>query len=323
MQTINVNQLAQQMRLRKEQGEKPFILFLGAGASITSGGSTMDNLIKQFLIDFNLESNDDIEKMDENERFEKFIYGMDTLDQIDRYTWLRLVFKNGQPSVGYIALTRLIENGFFETIITTNWDSFLDMSLSQSNKVSNKKEYRFYVRGVDQDNFITRGFRVHNTPRIKILKLHGELYSPVIFVTKKDTSSFPNEIAGLLKDFFKNYSIIMVGYSISDLDVQRCMENDSNTLIFISPKIPTDASFEMTIKKFNHVFQVPDQEKDFDVFMCKLCKLLLSEDVQQPSQINLSNNKVREKLNQISTDAKTILKNSDWLGNYLENRQLN
>ncbi len=51
MHAININQLAKRMHTRKEQGEKPYVLFLGTGISISSGVSDMNVLIKRLLID--------------------------------------------------------------------------------------------------------------------------------------------------------------------------------------------------------------------------------------------------------------------------------
>ncbi len=309
------------MDLRKEQEENPYLLFLGAGASIPSGGASMDELIEKFLLESNLATPLTLEKMNKNERFERFVSGMDNLDEISRYTWLRLVFKYGQPSDGYIALARLLEAGYFNVVLTTNWDSFLDISLNISTKMTNNRDYRFYARGVTQDYFIATGFRRFATPRIKILKLHGELYSPVIFVTKNETANFPNELRDLLKGFFQNYSVIMVGYSLLDEDVQACIEQNDNTLVYVNPQQPDVPSFQRCLSKFKNVLQVDEQNRDFDVFMITLVKLLLNEDIMGATTLALSADTPKGRLSQINANAKKILDSSDWLIRNLKNQQ--
>jgi len=283
MQPISIQQLAKLMLLRKESGENPYLLFLGAGVSISSGVSNMSDLIDRFLIDFGLVSDDKLPEMDRDKRFQQFISEMENLSQSERYAWLKEGFKDLKPSLGFIALTKLIEDGYFDVIFTTAWDRLLNLSLNSSHVIKNKNNFRFYVRGVNQDDFIIREFRRPSTQRIKILKLHGEIDSGVIFVTPKETANFPNNIANLLKDFFKTRDLIMIGYSVSDMDVQRCIDQNENTLIYINPKPLNNQLLLSLASNYKYPKQIVGRDGEFDVFMNKLYEAIFNKKVKLES----------------------------------------
>ncbi len=314
MRKININQLAKQMHARKEQGEKPYVLFLGAGISISSGVSGMNEMINRFLVDSGIVSNETIDELDRDKRFERFVGEMKNLNEIDRYSWLKAGFEDRKPSVGYSILTRLIEEDYFEVILTTNWDSFLNESLEKSNKLKNQKDFRIYVRGVDQDDFITRNFQRFSVPKIKLLKLHGELASRVIQVTPKETERFPKKIEDLLKDLFSHRDLMMIGYSVSDVDVKKCINPKQNSLIYINPYPPRDTSFRVVTRKFKHAQQIIGPDAEFDVFMSKLYDALsnhpgaiLKKDFSRRGDLPL------ELLMKINTNIQQVLENSVWL----------
>jgi len=261
------------MRSRKKLGDKPYLLFLGAGVSISSRIPRMNVIIDRFLIDFGLVNDKKLKKMDSDQRYEMFVNTMSTLSQNDRYYWLQDAFKNARPSAGYPALNRLVEKGYFEIILTTNWDSLLDKSLISSKKMIMNRDFRFYVIGVNQNDFIVQSFQRSN-PRIKILKLHGEMDDRVISVTPKETTNFPKKIVNLLKDLFRNRDVIMIGYSVADLDVQECIERNRNTLICVNPKLPSSQTVLSIASKFKHVQKIDGKNGKFDVVMSKLSQAL-------------------------------------------------
>jgi len=309
-----IKQLAKQMYLRKENRERPYILFLGAGISVSSGISNMNDMIDRFLTDTGNVSRDDLDKMDKDQRFEKFFLAIQNLSEVDRYHWLRDGFKNAAPSFGYQALTKLIEDGYIDTIFTTNWDELLEMSLMKSNKIKEKKDYRIYARGVDRDDFIISQFRSHAFPSIKIVKLHGELESRVILVTPQETSEFPTEFARFFREeIFRSRDIIMVGYSVSDQDVKNCMEPEHNSLYYVNPKPPNDD----LLKKFNHLEQITGDDINFDTFMSNLAEAISQEEIRMRAGVP---DKLLEKF---SEDIQKIREDFDLLVEFLKNPKMN
>lgn len=307
----SINQLAKQMYSRKETGERPYVLFLGAGVSISSGISSMIDMIDRFLIDIGTASGD-LEKMDGEQRFEKFLFAMQNLSEIDRYNWLCDGFKNATPSFGYQALIKLIEDGYFDTILTTNWDELLEDSLKRSNKLKDNKDYRVYVRGVDRDDYIIGQFRSHVFPKIKIVKLHGELESRVIYVTPKETANFPPDFANFLRDdFFRSRDLIMIGYSVLDQDVKNCVDPLNNSLYYVNPKPPVDDVKE----KFRRFEQIVGDNAKFDTFMSSLSDTISQHDLRVRLGVP------HGLLEKISADIRKIHEDFDTLVAYLKDQQ--
>ncbi len=305
MHTISINMLAKQMQFRKEQGEIPYLLFLGAGASISSGVSGTNEMINQFLIDFGIANYETLKKMDRYERFERFFRKIENLSMADRFFWLEAVYKYRQPSVGYIALTHLIENGYFDVIITTNYDSLLDLSLERSPILKNKRDFRFYVRGVDNDDFIIQSFKKYSPPPTKILKLHGELESQVIFTSSEENANVSKEMAGLLKSLFRHRSVIMIGYSVLDKDISMFIERNTNTLIYINPKISREQTVTSFLNRFERVLKISKSNAEFDILMKDLRDILLKKNVEQVKETSISKEKkynlqqIEKKLNEL------------------------
>lgn len=277
MEPVSVSRLAKQMLLRRNSGDKPYLLFLGAGISVSAGISNMNQIIDRFLIDFGEVSDVDLNEMDMDSRFSMFAKKMANLSQNDRYYWLLEGFKDVKPSAGYRRLTRLIEHGFFDVIFTTNWDSLLDKSLNSSKKMITRRDFRFYVIGVHQNDFVIRSFQRFEKPPVKVLKLHGELESRIVDVVPNEISEFSPEIIDFLRNFFKTRDQLMIGYSAADMDVQSCIENNSSTLIYVNPKPPSTPSTLAFVDKFRYTQIIDGREGEFEVFMRKLSKALFSK----------------------------------------------
>lgn len=124
-----------------------YILFVGAGASVSSGGKTTKEIVNDIVEEYKLDSCDPwnslctfLKKKGENERF----------DILSPY------FRDMSPSSGYKFLAKLIENGYFRLILTTNFDFMLEEALNKTNLVLNK-DYFVCIVG--------EGKEVYNTSR--------------------------------------------------------------------------------------------------------------------------------------------------------------
>jgi len=306
-----INKLAKQMYSRKEKGGKaPYVLFLGAGVSISSGISGMIEMIDRFLIDIGTASND-LEKMDNEQRFQKFFSEMESLSEVDRFDWLNDGFKGATPSLGYQALAKLVEGGYVDTIFTTNWDELLEDSLKPSKKLRYKKDYRVYVRGVDRDEFIINQFRNHPLPKIKIVKLHGELESRVILVTPQETANFPEAFANFFREeIFRARDIIMIGYNVADQDLKNCIEPASNSFYYVNPKPPDDDLLQK-VTNLEHI------TGDFDMFMSSLADAIAREEMGTRAGVPYG------LLEKLSGDIQKIREDFDLLVEYLKNQTKN
>lgn len=273
--SISIRQISRLIQARKDSGEKPYLLFLGAGASISSKIPGMYEIVEKFLIDFGVNFTA-ISSMDNDARYSKFVEIMATLNNNDRYYWLKDLFKDARPSSGYEVLTNLLKKGYFDEIFTPNWDSLLDRSFGILEKLTNLNdwEYYFYVMGVHRDDFIIQSFQQFKVPRIKILKLHGEMASRVIFVTPEEVATFNPDIKDFLKSQLKGRDILMIGYSAADTNIQECIESNRNAIIYVNPKPPGNQASLSFIKKFNNSYCVDGNDGEFDNFMEELSRYI-------------------------------------------------
>lgn len=305
-----INQLARKMYLRKERGERPYIFFLGAGVSISSGISSMTEMIDRFLIDIGTASSE-LEKMDGEQRFERFFFAMGSLSEVDRFAWLNDGFKGATPSLGYQALAKLVEDGYVDTIFTTNWDELLEDSLKISKKLKYKKDYGVYVRGVVHDEFIVNQFLMQAFPKTKIVKLHGELESRIIFVTPQETTNFSAAFTNFFREeIFRTRDIIMIGYSVADQNLKNFFTSSRSSFYYVNPKPPDDS----LLSRLNHLEYFAS---DFDTFMVSLAEAITREEIGTRSGVP---DKLMEKF---SEDLQKLREDFEILVSYLKNQPKN
>ena len=110
------------------------------------------------------------------------------------------------PSIGYAYLVKLIEQGFFNTVFTTNFDDLL-----------NEAFYRFSKNRpivCAHDSSIS-GISVTST-RPKIIKLHGDYLFDDIKTTLRETESLEMNMKMKFQEFAKDFGLIVVGYAGND-----------------------------------------------------------------------------------------------------------
>lgn len=113
------------------------------------------------------------------------------------------------PSIGYAYLVKLIEQGFFNTVFTTNFDDLL-----------NEAFYRFSKNRpivCAHDSSIS-GISVTST-RPKIIKLHGDYLFDDIKTTLRETESLEMNMKMKFQEFAKDFGLIVVGYSGNDRSI--------------------------------------------------------------------------------------------------------
>ena len=111
--------------------------------------------------------------------------------------------------MGYAYLVKLIENGFFNTVFTTNFDDLI-----------NEAFYRFSKNRpivCAHDSSIS-GVTVTST-RPKIIKLHGDYLFENIKATLRETESLETNMKMKFQEFAKDFGLIVIGYSGQDRSI--------------------------------------------------------------------------------------------------------
>jgi SIR2-like domain len=213
-------ELVTDLKTRRTVGDKPPVLLLGAGASIDTGIGAMSELFKFFgCADFNT--------------FCKYI---DTTTASERYRYLADFLQTRRPSEitpGYQALAALCAQNYFDLVLTTNMDPLLDDALSAARLW--RRDYLLIVNGVirpDRLALLLGG----QSPRVKIVKLHGDLFQRFMAWTVPEMDAYLDEIAPYLKPAVADRDFLVVGYSLRDRRVRQLVQSSSGSIWFTHPK---------------------------------------------------------------------------------------
>lgn len=228
--------LASLMRERLEEGEG-YVLILGAGASLASGAASTAQIVERLIRDLGRER--DAATLSWDEKLVLFYQVLDGLDVDERHVLLRRHLKDLEPSPGYRHLSALIEAGYFHLILTTNFDLLLENALIRSGLSA--EDFTVLVNGRDKETAIARQL-VYSTPRVKVLKLHGDLNARLFAFTPEEIFQFGESIEGRLRDLLDG-SLIIVGHSLRDPDLNRCIRARGGAVWYVNPTPPSVSEF--------------------------------------------------------------------------------
>ncbi|WP_171262987.1 SIR2 family protein [Acinetobacter sp. ANC 4169] len=214
-----------------------YSIFLGAGASVASGIKTGGNLVNEWRRETyekdGLDYYDDLDKYSlvEREEFAKE-RAIDYLIKkhgvwynpqneysslferkfdlpVQRRRFVEDLVDNHLPSIGYLFLITLINNNYFNTIFTTNFDDLINEAFYQ---FSNTRPIL-----CAHDSAVSSISVVAKRP--KIIKLHGDYLFDDIKNTIKETESLEQNIKQKFIEFTKDNGLIVVGYSGQDRSI--------------------------------------------------------------------------------------------------------
>ena len=200
-----------------------FALFLGSGASVTSGVRTAEDMIEDWRrllfkrssstipYDTWLTAQSWSHSDDEYSLLFEEIY-----DQpLQRRAYIEEVVKDGHPSWGYVYLTNFLANRIFDVVFTTNFDDLL-----------NEACY-LYSDGlrpiVAAHDSAIQGIRV-TSGRPKLIKLHGDFLYDNIKNTLAELETLEANTKKKLGQFAQEYGLVVLGYSGRDRSVMDTLE---------------------------------------------------------------------------------------------------
>lgn len=221
--SIELRPLRSLINILREDGEREskFVLFLGAGASKTSGVPTAREMIAEWRKDYLSVENDakttglnvlNLEKQhwyntsEEYSRLFEAIYHKPA----QRRDFIERALSNTSPSWGYIYLTNLIKSGVFNTIFTTNFDDLLNEACYLYSEST-----RPIVCAHDSS---IRYVRITSS-RPKIIKLHGDFLFDNIKNTVTEIESLEKNMKEKFGQFASEFGFIFLGYSGGDKSV--------------------------------------------------------------------------------------------------------
>lgn len=225
-----VSDLIRHIKTRESESKIPnYNLFFGAGCSVTSSIRPAGELIEEWVKDlyerFNNEKPDSLEvakeyfETEHSNWFNKEDAYSSLFEKTYEFATQRRRFVEREvdkalPSIGYAYLTSLVNNNFFNTISTTNFDDLVNEAFYQ---FSNDRPLLCAHDSSIKSISIT-------SKRPKIIKLHGDYLFDDIKSTLRETESLEQNTKEKLIEFCKEFGLIVVGYSGNDRSVMDVLE---------------------------------------------------------------------------------------------------
>ena len=221
------------LRSFKIQNKQSFDIFLGSGASVSSGIPTGGELVLHFkreilisqgkidskkFSDLKIESiRNEIEKHFCDEKitnpysyyFEEYLQYAE-----DRRDFLTDLVKDKKPSIGFLCLSSLVEQKKINTVWTTNFDDLIEKSISTLH-------YQSCTIVSPENASSVKNFRV-DIPRV--VKLHGDFKYDTLQNTDDELQKLEENLHNYFIDSASKKGLLMIGYSGSDNSVMTSID---------------------------------------------------------------------------------------------------
>jgi hypothetical protein len=327
------------LRSFKVFSNQSFDLFIGAGASITSGIPSGNDLIWHFkreilnssgkingqkFQDLKVESNKRIlqsffDEKGENNIQNPYSYYFNACypDPIVRKEFLTELVRDKKPSIGFLCLAALVENLKINVVWTTNFDDLIEKAINGLNYKS--------CQIVSPEN----SYSVNNykTDIPTVVKLHGDFrYDPL-----QNTDEELQQLEESLHTYFVGAStkrgLIVVGYSGNDESVLQTLEKSlehinafPKGLIWCIPKgtNPNERLINIITKANSQNSRSGFLEIDsFDFFLYEIYKIcdLKTETIDKIAKSRFDQRQFF-RLNQNQSDTVPVLLNAIKAKNY-------
>ncbi len=189
--------------------DKQVSIFCGAGISYDSGVPLVNEIKSKILSKLPLDTSDFDFLINYSMPFELF---MESLIENSSSTALLELFEIGTYNTNHLLIANLVKAGYVKTMVTTNFDNFLESALDDMNV-----NYKLYYK---EDEFADINWQ---NEEVRLIKIHGSIDDKLnMAVTIKKVSSKElvysrnRVIQNLLKES-QSDSVFFLGYSCSDI----------------------------------------------------------------------------------------------------------
>jgi hypothetical protein len=246
--------LANLLRLAKNSGQK-YVLMLGAGASLSSGVTPTGKIMQEMVDTYGA----GIEGRDLSERFNKLWEGLSDQQRNDSLKG----YLDHIPSPGYAELAALIRDGYFDQIVTFNYDRLLQKALVAIG-LREDEDFKVIVCGDLKEDIVVSTMEMP-TPRIKILKVHGSLTSPTKLWSYEEMLVYPDPIQNLMTKLTRQ-PIYVCGYGFEDLCVARCFSTEGGPIYCINPSGVPSMLRPFLVRRNSESLTIDGPDAYFDKF---------------------------------------------------------
>ncbi len=225
-------------------------LFLGAGASISSGIPTGSDLVWEFKRSiYCSEQNESTEKykdlslpstrkklqayFDSKGSYPKqnasneysYFFEHCYSDQIARIRFIQGIVANRQPSIGYLCLAEIVFQGRIKNIWTTNFDSLLENAINTLYPINNI----LICSEANRDSIH------HFNPQYPVIgKLHGDFRYDWLKNSEYELQSLETKLKEYASSQMIDKQLVVIGYSGNDESIMNFLENNLDNPSFLS-----------------------------------------------------------------------------------------
>lgn len=216
---ISVTEFVKKIKRESNSSDLKFVLFIGAGCSISSGIPGASTLTKRWLDILKEEKGDNYENWLYNQKINEkkenlAIYYNKVIEEtfetpFKRQTAIETIIQGKSPNLGYAILARLLSNekfgNKFNFVLTTNFDDLMADALYI---FSNSRPLVITHESLISFIKITR-------QRPVVIKLHGDA-KILPKNTKGEIEKIQENVKKVLKNLLKETGIIFIGYGGND-----------------------------------------------------------------------------------------------------------
>jgi hypothetical protein len=191
---------------------------------------------------------------------------LDGFSESERYAIIKKHIEGQRPSAGYHALAQLAREGYFDVIFSTNYDTFVEDAFTDAGLRS--RDFTVLINGQDTEEGVIRALR-YPQPRIKLVKLHGDLGARIFAFTPEEIFQFSEKIESVLTDYLSR-DVIISGHGMRDDDINRCLRAKGGSLWYVNPSAPTASDFIGRAMRVRKGTIIEGENGYFDNFFCAL-----------------------------------------------------
>jgi len=246
--SLAIRQLAALIRARHDAGDRPYTLLLGSSLSLTLE-------VRQAVCD--------------SDDWEALWTVMELCSATERRALMVSPLAGLNLAPGYRCLAELAQAGYFDIILTANIDDALDNAL----RILPASECKVLCHGQTSAQEIA-GALSRRAPRVKAIKLRGDINAYKLPLTPEGQFEFPEELEEAVERLLSQ-DTILVGDIPHDTDIQRCIRQGEGALWVVVSEEPRPGSFLYDAKRARprgEVISGPDAKfvSFFSVLACEL-----------------------------------------------------
>jgi hypothetical protein len=230
--------------IHSRKQDTPYVVLLGSGLSMTS------DLLKELGY----------------ANWNTFYTDMQPRSPNEWYSLLKEPLSTLPLQEGYRCLIQLLQAGYFNVILTTNFDSFLDQTINEARR-SSFEEIDILVHGEQTTDHIVRALK-NPQPRMKICLLRGRLRSRTI-PNITGMLQFDSTLEEALKDLLKE-DLIVLGVNDRDIDINRCISPHGGSIWYVTCASDTSDYMIRTLVQSRRGEIITGEDGDFNHFFRSL-----------------------------------------------------